>query len=145
MVNEHEWPPLVTFSMSLADEVLTTQGNIVSPVIIYQKDSIVQESIVVDIPECVMGYCDIQERVRESLQSFVYEKSPEELVVVMEGFFVGDGSGDRCVALTYSCPKGERYWVARVMEQRLESWREILIFNSWLFSDLYEKAVYRWN
>ncbi len=137
-------PGFVSFAMSFSEGMLFTQENLIEPVIFYRKDGSICEPFLIQIPREVLGSCDIRERVAESVRQFVYEQHPDELVLVREGFFAGDGSDARCLSLIYSTPSGERTWVSTISHKTAGPWREILV-KTGEFYQLYEKAVYRWN
>lgn len=137
-------PGIVSFTMSFAEGFLLARGNLIEPVIVYKKDGALCDPFLVEISNEVLGACDIQARVAESVRQFVFDKNPDELVIALEGFFIGDGSNTRCMSLVYSKPSGERTWFSPLVCNHAGLWREILV-KSGDFYQLYEKATYRWN
>lgn len=143
MFNNFDDLDLVKYSVSLAEDTLLEDGNIIQPIITYSKNGHV-DGLQCDLPEEVLKAGDIRERVVDTVKKLLLKMAPDEIVIIREGFFEGDVSKTRFLSLIYSIPSRERTWVTPIFGREIGSWREIKVLSGDLYN-LFEKTFAPWN
>ena len=135
---------LIEFTKSTAVEHLLAHGNIIEPIIIYRKDGVIHEPILVCLPDSVLEQGAVVNLVAEAYTEFIYSMAPDDATIVRQGFYMADGSGRSCLSLIYSSLAHDRTFLTPVLGREIGEWQEVEVRSGDLYG-VFERTLHRRN